>query len=597
MTARADDHRLNSRLFWGIFAFALIALMPISASAITLGPGDIVVVDRVSDRVIHVDPDTGVQTLISSAGGGHDVVIDDTGRIFITESNDLIEVNADTGVQTFIAENVTAPGNDLHDLALTPSGDIVVSSFTATPHLVDVGTGTATPIAGISSSRVGVAIDAGGDLYFAAEVSDEIRRYTSTGTFIQAYPLFGVPPNAFGRPGDVAFTPSGELIVTDRNEELFIGVDTSTGVLDVLGPISGFEAMSGGIAVEASGDYVLPAVETGMSIGIYRVDATTGAFTQITSGGFLSLGGGVTAVAVAPSTLPEPPGEEANFLDCPASGSALTDPIILCANAIGTAGPAFDAESGFASNIGLVNETQSSVGAEATGDTDIDSELGYAEIFASADKVGTTDGGEADVSSGLSWEDEVTINALGYPGENGRFKAVFMLLVDSDEAATLGTGASVLAETSYSITVGTDETTPWSYEGNVGLADSLAEGPMVLDGGDPSGVYLTGFHDFVFGTPFQLDVDFQLRNQALADGTDGSASSDAHVRLHWLGITDIQAITPLIQPVPDIWLSNSSVSGVDWRQAQGLPEPGLLTLIACGGLGLALFGRGRGVTR
>jgi len=71
--------------------------------------GHLLVVDHGSDKVIHVDPATGHQHVISS--GGHlqapvDIAVDANGKILVVDlvGDKLIQIEPTTGAQTVIAQ-------------------------------------------------------------------------------------------------------------------------------------------------------------------------------------------------------------------------------------------------------------------------------------------------------------------------------------------------------------------------------------------------------------------------------------------------------------------------------------------------------------
>ena len=84
-------------------------------------------------RVVKVDPVTGTQTLISSGGPysmafGGGIVVDATGRIFVTEQyyyNGVFEISPIPGPQSILVSG--SPFEDPYDLAIDLSGDLIVA--------------------------------------------------------------------------------------------------------------------------------------------------------------------------------------------------------------------------------------------------------------------------------------------------------------------------------------------------------------------------------------------------------------------------------------------------------------------------------------
>ncbi len=165
--------------------FAAAILIP-AAQAVTLKPGDIIVVDANSfggrGGVIKVDPITGVQEVISSAGdltGGlfsvpRGCAIDAAGQIIVADDNalgggGLIRVDPTTGSQTAISSGGFFV--DPKAVTLDVAGNIIVAD--AGPSLnsgsvikVNPTTGAQTLISsgGFFVDPLGVAIDAVGDI-------------------------------------------------------------------------------------------------------------------------------------------------------------------------------------------------------------------------------------------------------------------------------------------------------------------------------------------------------------------------------------------------------------------------------------------------
>jgi streptogramin lyase len=287
---------------------AVILLLTLSASrseALTLAPGDLVVVDQVADVVVRVDPSSGAQTLISNAGGGFDVAVAPNGTIWMSQGNSLVRVDPDSGIQTVVASDIDLSGGQVTGISIAPSGDIIVGTFGAGSSVtsVDPVTGNTTLLSNTGNLN-GVVVNAAGDIFVAPELGDQILRLDSTGTLQQTYDLIGPPGQDFGRPEDIAFAPDGDLIVLDGIRDVFLKLDFTSGSQTIIDPLV-FSSFPFGIAVEAGGDFVFPGFETSSGeAALWRLDPVTQIATLITSGGLLSDGNGLRSVAVVP--IPEP---------------------------------------------------------------------------------------------------------------------------------------------------------------------------------------------------------------------------------------------------------------------------------------------------
>ena len=571
--------RHSAALLAAIAASSLIAEV---AHSISLSPGDIVALGwgGGTEMVARIDPVTGAQTLFSTEGGRGDVVISEQGRIFISHREDVYEIDAETGARTLIAAASTSTWVD--ELAVTPAGDIIVLVDGAMT-LIDPDTGTVTPLPIPSGFYSGIDVDANGDLHTVLWSGPSAQKYSLAGALLQSYPITGLlPVNGLS---DVALAPNGELVAVDVENDVFARIDTTTGAVDLLGPLSFYGTRD--LLVEASGDYLMPLSANGVW-GVQRVDATTGTITPVSSLGFIS---NIRSIGIVPAAVPIPPPEE-TFEPCPDAGSPLADPIVLCALATGQAGPAFDTESGFAAGPVPVSLSETDSGAEVDGAAQIDSTLGAATISASVEKTGTTSAGDAEVIANVHWHDTVTIDAAGYTGDAGHFRSAFSITFDPINAVDLVSGGNVLAESSYRVEMRTDDFAPWQKIGTIGRSDSTAEGAQSYETGQPTphGV-LTGYSDMVFGTPFDLDIELQVRVRVDGDDAASTAIADASAELVWLGILDVRR-NSLGDPVPPELVTVTSTSGTDW-----LPEPasGLLTM--SGTLALVAAGRRRTTRR
>jgi len=282
-----------------------LTLSPSRSKALTLAPGDLVVVDQVTDVVVRVDPISGAQTLISDAGGGYDVAVAPNGTIWMSQGNNLVQVDPDSGIQTVVASDINLSGGQATGISIAPNGDIIVGTFGGSSSVtrVDPVTGNTTLLSSAGSLN-GVAVNSAGDIFIAPELGEQILRLDSSGTLQQTYDLIGPPGQDFGRPEDIAFAPDGDLIVLDGIRDVFLKLDITSGSQTIIDPLV-FSSFPFGIAIEAGGDFVFPGFETSSSeAALWRLDPATQIATLITSGDLLPGGNGLRSVAVVP--IPEP---------------------------------------------------------------------------------------------------------------------------------------------------------------------------------------------------------------------------------------------------------------------------------------------------
>jgi hypothetical protein len=255
---------------------AIISIAPATLEAITLNPGDILVTDLATQSVIHVEPVTGAQSLVSSGG----LLVNPFG-VAVASNGDIVVALADPGAGSIIrvdpasgAQSVLSSGGDFNNLlgvAIDTNGDILVTDGGAgTLVRVDPTTGTQTIV--------------------------------SSGGF-------------FGSPRDIAVDSTGDYLVVAHPPGLagaVVRVDPATGAQSLLSS-DGFLVGPSGIAIGSSGDIFVADSGSGKVIQvdnnkIFRVDSMTGARTTISDGGLL--GGALRSVTVVlPASGPPDPVE------------------------------------------------------------------------------------------------------------------------------------------------------------------------------------------------------------------------------------------------------------------------------------------------
>ena len=196
------------------------------------GSDNLFVVDSGNNRVVRIDAVSGILTLVAgngSASYGGDggaaiyasinhpegIAIDPAGNLYIAElaSNRVRRVNAQSGMISTIAGNGTA-------------------GF--------AGDGGPAPLAALNTP-VGVAVDAGGNLYIADTGNARIRRVdalsgvitTVAGNGAHGFTPDGAPAlsAALSPPLDVSVDPAGNLLVYEAASGRIRRVDAVTGIL------------------------------------------------------------------------------------------------------------------------------------------------------------------------------------------------------------------------------------------------------------------------------------------------------------------------------------------------------------------------------
>ena len=258
-------------LGWGLTVLLFFALVG-HAAAVTLNPGDILVVDPNAfggaGGVIKVDPITGAQTTISSGGAFVDpvgIAIAPNGDIFVTDLN-----------------------------AFGGSGGVT---------RVDPVTGAQTPISsgGFFVDPFGIAIEANGQLVVTDVGSPAV---------IRVHPITGAQTlvssgGNLSFPSGITVAPDGNLIVGDANafgSPPFNTPSNSGGAIFRVDPVTGAQTVisSGspffdpqGVVLDAAGQILVADQNSfvggsngcgGGAGAIFRVDPATGTKTVITTG-------------------------------------------------------------------------------------------------------------------------------------------------------------------------------------------------------------------------------------------------------------------------------------------------------------------------
>lgn len=328
---------IGFRLRLGALCVFLLMFAAPKAHAVVLHGGDILVVDFVSDALIHIDPVTGAQTAISSGGDFvslFGVAMNSNGDVFVMDrdafsmpapgAGGLFRIDTDTGAQNVISmrgEFSAAMG-----IAIAPNGDVVAANFFGDNLLaVDPVTGTQANLSadGLFAAPIGV-VASGSDFFVTESDNQQVLRIDATTGAQSLISSAGF----FDTPTGVAVESTGDLVVVSIDGGNLVRVDPLTGMQSL---VAGGFTLPFGVAVEADGHLLVTDHDIG-AFGpgrVIRVDPATGVKTTLSSGGLL---GFPTGILVVPSNVGLPGDFDGDGVPddtdlCPgtASGEAVGD--------------------------------------------------------------------------------------------------------------------------------------------------------------------------------------------------------------------------------------------------------------------------------
>lgn len=248
--------------------------------------GMIIAADILANQILRIDPLTGNRTIVSgdSLGSGpmftapFDVIRAPDGAILVADgsvlslgdSSKILRVDPITGDRTMVSGEGVGTGSEsfrtASDMVLESTTTVLVTDgLTNVLFRVDLLTGDRTIVSGLGigggpmiggASAVTRAIDAGS--VFLTQTERILQVDTSTGdrALVSGSGVGGGPP--FDFVSDIALAISGEILITDINENALFAVDAGTGDRSIL---SGMGVGSGPQFIDPTGIFVVPIPE------------------------------------------------------------------------------------------------------------------------------------------------------------------------------------------------------------------------------------------------------------------------------------------------------------------------------------------------
>ena len=325
------------RLFITVSIFMICGVnLPIIAEALPI-PGDIFVADSaafgLTGGVIGVNPLTGGQTQVTAGGNfvsPFGIAITDSGTLLVTDPNafgtpgvggpgGLVSVNPDTGVQTVISSGGSFSGP--RAVAINSQGDVFVADalgndgFDGGPggvFRIDLFTGNQVVVStgGNFAQPSGIAFDSNGDIILV-----DADAFGGTGGIIRVDPVTGFQSTIstagfFVDPFGIAIASTGDILIADPSAfggfGGIISVDPLTGSQTVVSSGGSFIDPLG-IAIDNNGDLLVADFGGFLGTGsIFRVDLATGAQTVLSAGSNFVDPVGIAVVPSVSSAVPEP---------------------------------------------------------------------------------------------------------------------------------------------------------------------------------------------------------------------------------------------------------------------------------------------------
>lgn len=306
---------MKSSLTWAVLLLAGAACVAVApASAVPINPGDILVADRDAaggpGAVIHVNPGSGVQTVISSGGSfitANGIIIDTNGDILVADpsafgsAGGVIRVDPISGVQTPLSSG--APFINPYGLAVAVNGALLVvddgGSGPGMVYDVDRGTGIATPFSNdemlLLVNPTGIAVAPSSGRIFVTDVTAnavfEIDQVSGAVTLLSS-------GGFFVNPAGITVAPNGDIYVADFDAAggpgAVIKVDPVSGAQQYVSTGGNFFTPYGIKWSMGNRLYVADLDAFGLAGGVIEIDPSTGVQTPISTAGLFVNPAGIT---------------------------------------------------------------------------------------------------------------------------------------------------------------------------------------------------------------------------------------------------------------------------------------------------------------
>ncbi|HEX5067842.1 MAG TPA: NHL repeat-containing protein [Myxococcota bacterium] len=281
---------------WSLLILLFVLCAAVHAGhAASLAPGDLVVGNLSGGQVLRVDATSGEVTVIASGGllsRPIGVAVDGSGDLIVVDNgvNAVIRIDPDTGIQSLVSE---APVNPV-GVAIHPDGSILVSDDDYSEPIrspikrIDPLTGASSQFASGSNlfAPGGIAVAQNGDVFVSSRSARHVVRIDAASG---SQSIVATAISTFG----IAVDPMGDLFAADFQSDTVFHIDSMSGTKGLIATIAGAPF---GLALAADGHLFL-ADQRGR---VLRVDPSNGDWTV-----FASIPG-ATAVAVVPVPVPEP---------------------------------------------------------------------------------------------------------------------------------------------------------------------------------------------------------------------------------------------------------------------------------------------------
>jgi streptogramin lyase len=204
------------------------------------------------------------------------------------DNGTIVKVNPLTGQQSLLASGLVG----VHDLALSPGGDLYILQHARTVTRLNIASGVMTNITSegllglnsLDTFTAGLALATNGDVY----VSVYTAPYTG---IVKINPITGLQTSAasggfINGPIGVGFSPSGELLVADIYNSRVVGVNVTTSTQRLIATNLG-GSTPWGMAVDSVGNIYLG--RDGASSGVQNIlkISSAGAVSVVTTNGLL----------------------------------------------------------------------------------------------------------------------------------------------------------------------------------------------------------------------------------------------------------------------------------------------------------------------